>query len=92
MSASTAVSSTAAVIDEACSIHAREIYARLLVHSAEISATGVKLKADANSLALLSLKLAQSFQAAERAVNAESLPKNQDFKVDISDIAGWSTK
>ena len=84
------MTSAAAVVSEKCSAHAQQIYAQLLVQCTDISPNGVKLRVDAANLATLSLKLALAFQTAENNLNAESLPKNQDFKVDVADIAGWS--
>jgi hypothetical protein len=46
--------------------------------------------ADPAHLAQLSFKLAAVFEKVEAEVNAENLPKNQDFIVNVSDIADWN--
>jgi hypothetical protein len=40
----------------------------------------------------VSFKLALAFRAVENELNAESLPKNQDFKLELSDLNAWSKK
>jgi hypothetical protein len=70
--------------------HASEIYTQLAVRAAEVSANGVKMGADPAHLAQLSFKLAAVFEKVEAEVNAENLPKNQDFIVNVSDIADWN--
>ena len=56
----------------------------------EVSSTGVQISADAKSVAKVSFKLAILFREVEDELNAENLPKNQDFKVDIADLAKWN--
>jgi hypothetical protein len=69
---------------------ASRIYVDLVVRAAEINGTAVKMQASPENLAKLSFKLAAAFDGAERELNEASLPKNQDYKVDIASIANWS--
>ena len=71
---------------------AAEIYVDLAVRAAAVSESGVKMTASADNLAKVSFKLAEAFQHTYEELNAANLPKNQDFKVGASDIAGWTTK
>ena len=50
----------------------------------------MKMSAPPENLAKLSFKLALVFEKVEAELNAESLPKNQDYKVDVASIASWS--
>lgn len=74
--------------------HVRElatrIYVDLVVRAAEVAGTSVKMQAAPDNLARLSFKLAAAFDGVERELNEASLPKNQDFKVDVDSIASWS--
>lgn len=70
--------------------HATEIYTQLAVRSAEVSANSVKMGTDPAHLAHLSFKLAAVFEKVEAEINADNLPKNQDFIVNVSDIADWN--
>jgi hypothetical protein len=80
--------------EPAVSAQARElasrIYVDLVVRATD--ATGTKMQAPPDTLAHLSFKLAAAFDGVERELNEASLPKNQDYKVDIASIASWSTK
>jgi hypothetical protein len=69
---------------------ASRIYADLAVRAAELTATSIKMQTSPENLARLSFKLAAVFGDVERELNAASLPKNQDFKLDSSSIASWS--
>jgi hypothetical protein len=74
--------------------HVRElatrIYVDLVVRAAEVAGTSVKMQASPDNLARLSFKLAAAFDGVERELNEASLPKNQDFKIDVASIANWS--
>ncbi len=48
------------------------------------------MQSSPENLARLSFKLAAAFDAIERELNEASLPKNQDYKVDVASIASWS--
>lgn len=69
---------------------AGRIYADLLRGAVVISSTGVQVTADPKSIAKVCFKLAVMFREVENELNAENLPKNQDFKVDIADLAAWT--
>jgi len=69
---------------------AEKIYTDLLRNAVVVSSTGVQLTADPKNIAKISFKLAASFREVEDELNAENLPKNQDFKVELSDIAAWN--
>lgn len=70
--------------------HASAIYTQLAANSAEVGAGMITMKADPAALARQSFALASAFQKVEDELNAENLPKNQDFKVDVSNIADWN--
>jgi hypothetical protein len=78
-----------AVSARMCELASR-IYVDLAVRACEINGSAVKMQTSADNLAKLSFKLAAAFDAVERELNADSLPKNQDYKVDIASIASWS--
>ena len=69
---------------------AASIYVDLVGRSVNISQNGVSLGTSAENLAKLSFKLADAFQAIEDELNAESLPKNPNFKLGVEDIAQWT--
>lgn len=72
----------------------RELASRIYVELVKgtVSPDGAKTAADPAVLAKVSFKLAKAFQRVQNELNAENLPKNQDFKVGTDDIAGWITK
>jgi len=69
---------------------ASRIYVDLAIRACKIDGSAVKMESSAENLAKLSFKLAAAFDGVERELNADSLPKNQDYKVDIASIASWS--
>ena len=69
---------------------AERIYSDLLRNAVVVSSSGVQMTTDAKNIAKLSFKLATAFRVVEDELNAENLPKNQDFKVELSDIAAWN--
>ncbi|QJR16948.1 hypothetical protein [Usitatibacter palustris] len=69
---------------------AEKIYVRLATNAVTISESAMKMSTDPTNLAVISFKLAAAFHVEQDRLNAESLPKNQDFKIDVSDIAAWS--
>jgi hypothetical protein len=69
---------------------AERIYADLLREAVKVSDNGVHVTTDPKNLAKISFKLATAFRVVEDELNAENLPKNQDFKLDISDMVAWS--
>ncbi|MGE0356596.1 MAG: hypothetical protein AB7P08_06735 [Burkholderiales bacterium] len=81
---------TAPVFDMKVRDLAEKIYVDLLRGAVEVSQTDVKMTADPKNIAKVSFKLAASFHQVQDELNAENLPKNQDFKMEISDIEAWS--
>jgi hypothetical protein len=81
---------TPPVFDPTTTALAEKIYADLLRNAVVISDKGVQLTTDPKNIAKISFKLAASFKDVENELNAENLPKNQDFKLDISDMAAWN--
>ena len=69
---------------------ASRLYVDLAARATELSAGSLKMQATPDTLARASFKLAFAFNAIERELNEASLPKNQDFKVDVESIANWS--
>jgi len=69
---------------------AASIFTRLVGDSTRLTDKGVTMTTDPTNLAQLSFKLAAIFQKVEDAINADALPKNPNFKLEISDIAGWN--
>jgi hypothetical protein len=55
-----------------------------------VSSNGVQLTTDPKNIAKISFKLAASFKEVENELNAENLPKNQDFTLDVADMAAWN--
>ena len=69
---------------------ASRIYVDLVVRAASVTDSAVKMEAAPANIAKLSFKLAAAFDAVERELNVDSLPKNVDFKLDSASIATWS--
>lgn len=69
---------------------AEKIYRDLVVGAVEVGASSVAMKTSPANLAAVSFKLAAAFQAAEDELNAANLPRNQDFKVGVDDLAAWT--
>lgn len=69
---------------------AERIYADLLRNAVVVSASGVQVSTDPKNIAKVSFKLAASFREVEDELNAANLPKNQDFKMELSDLAAWN--
>ena len=69
---------------------AERSYADLLRNAVVVSASGVQVSTDPKNIAKISFKLAASFREVEDELNAENLPKNQDFKMELSDLAAWN--
>ena len=69
---------------------ATRIYVQFLSGMVDLSSGQPKLAVSAENLAKLSFKLAEAFQGVEDELNEGNLPKNVGFKLDATDIAGWS--
>ncbi len=83
------MSAPKALDPKVCELAAR-IYAELAVRATAFSENAVKMTTSAENLARASFKLAESFHRVEAELNAEFLPKNQDFEVDSAAIARWT--
>ena len=81
---------TAPLFDPSTTALAESIYTDLLRNAVVVSSNGVQLTTDPKNIAKISFKLAASFKEVENELNAENLPKNQDFKLDIADMAAWN--
>jgi len=69
---------------------ASKIYTNLVGGAVVLTDKSVTMAASAENLAKLSFKLAKAFESVEDEINADALPKNQDFKVEASDIEKWT--
>ena len=69
---------------------AQNIYRDLVSKALQVSATHAEMKSDPVNLAKIAFKLSATFFAAEDELNAANLPKNQDFKVGLDDLAAWT--
>jgi hypothetical protein len=81
---------TAPVFDPSTTALAESIYTDLLRNAVVVSSNGVQLTTDPKNIAKISFKLAASFKEVENELNAENLPKNQDFTLDVADMAAWN--
>ena len=80
----------ATIIDPLRDLAAR-IYIELICRNVVVTENAAQIKTNPESLAKISFKLAEAFQRVGVAVNAPSLPKNQEFDMKAADIAGWNT-
>jgi hypothetical protein len=80
----------APVIDAGTRDLAERIYSDLLQGSVTVKDGHVQVASDPKDYAKVSFKLALAFRAVENELNAESLPKNQDFKLELSDLTAWN--
>jgi hypothetical protein len=69
---------------------AEKIYAELVTGAVAVTADNVTMTTNPSNLAAISFKLAAAFHQEQDRLNAENLPKNQDFKLDVSDISAWN--
>lgn len=69
---------------------AERIYVDLLRGAVVVSQNDVKVSADPKNIAKISFKLAATFHEVQDELNTANLPKNQDFKVGLDDIAAWN--
>ena len=69
---------------------AERIYVDLLRGAVAVSQNDVKVSADPRNIAKISFKLAATFHEVQDELNTANLPKNQDFKVGLDDIAAWN--
>jgi len=69
---------------------AERIYVDLLRGAVEVTQNDVKMNADPKNIAKVSFKLAALFHEVQDELNNANLPKNQDFKVELEDLAAWN--
>jgi hypothetical protein len=69
---------------------AEKIYRDLVTHAVQATDGSVGPGTDPVKLAHVSFKLAAAFRRVEEELNAANLPKNQDFKINVDDIASWN--
>jgi len=81
---------TEATLDPKARDLAEKIYRDLVSGAVELSQNSVAMKTDPANLAVISFKLAAVFRVEEDKLNAANLPKNQDFKVGVEDLAAWT--
>lgn len=69
---------------------AAKIYIELICRNVVVTENAAQIKSNPESLAKISFKLAEAFQRVGVEVNAPSLPKNQEFDMQTTDISNWS--
>lgn len=81
---------TAPLFNDRLTELASRIYVDLVRESASRSDGEMKSPAEAERLAKLSFKLSECFHRVLDELNAENLPKNVGFTVQLDDISKWS--
>jgi len=69
---------------------AAKIYIELICRNVVVTENAAQIKSNPESLAKISFKLAEAFQRVGVEVKAPSLPKNQEFDVQATDISSWN--
>lgn len=69
---------------------ASRIFVDLIGRNVTLADNSVKLAASVEAVVKLSFRLADAFMRVEDELNAENLPKNQNFKIASDDIAAWT--
>lgn len=69
---------------------AEKIYVGLVTDAVDATASPLRMKTDPTGLATVSFRLAAAFHEVQDKLNEQNLPKNQDFKLDVADIAAWN--
>lgn len=69
---------------------AAKIYIELICRNVVVTENAAQIKSNPESLAKISFKLAEAFQRVSVEVKAPSLPKNQEFDVQATDISSWN--
>jgi hypothetical protein len=69
---------------------AAKIYIELICRNVVVTENAAQIKSNPESLAKISFKLAEAFQRVGVEVKAPSLPKNQEFDMQASDISNWN--
>jgi len=70
---------------------AAKIYIELICRNVVVTENAAQVKSNPESLAKISFKLAEAFQRVGVEVKAPSLPKNQEFDMQATDISHWNT-
>ncbi len=81
---------TTPVFDTKARDLAEKIYRDLCSNTAQVTQSSAAMPADPTALAQMSFALAIAFRKVEDELNAANLPKNQDFKVGLDDLAAWT--
>lgn len=68
---------------------AERIYVDLMSRNVTLTGGSVKMTVSAENVAKLSFMLAQVFLTVQDHLNAENLPKDPNFKLDVDAIASW---
>jgi len=69
---------------------AAKIYIELICRNVVVTENAAQIKSNPESLAKISFKLAEAFQRVGVEIKAPSLPKNQEFDVQATDISSWN--
>ncbi|MGQ0578131.1 MAG: hypothetical protein ACT4PQ_04380 [Betaproteobacteria bacterium] len=69
---------------------AAKIYIELICRNVVVTENAAQIKANPESLAKISYKLAEVFQRVGVEIKAPSQPKNQEFDMKVADISGWN--
>jgi len=70
---------------------AAKIYIELICRNVVVTEGAAQIKSNPESLAKISLKLAEVFQRVTVEVKGSNAPKNQAFEVQSADLANWGT-
>lgn len=69
---------------------AEKIYADLVCRGVVITENAAQIKVNPESLAKISLKLAEAFQRVANADKIAAAPKNQEFDMKATDLSNWN--
>ena len=69
---------------------AAKIYVELICRNVVVTDNAAQIKSNPESLAKISFKLAEAFQRVGVEIRAPTLPKNQEFDMQATDISNWS--
>ena len=66
------------------------IYIELIGQTVVVTESAAQIKCNPDNLAKISFKLAEAFLRADAANNAASMPKNQAFEIEGTDLSSWN--
>lgn len=69
---------------------AEKIYVELVCRGIVITDNAAQIKANPDSLAKISLKLAEAFLRVANADKIAAAPKNQEFDMKATDLSNWN--